>query len=78
MYRPYKLLLACPWMNREDLECNRCPYRDPPQLELTDYMNTKPWREWRTQWQADECCCMGRKECYEAATPYSTFPEPLK
>ena len=74
MRRPLKLLLACPWMNREDLKCNVCPFRDPPQFEMTDYMKKKPWSDWTTQWQADECCCMGLKECYKAANPYSTFP----
>jgi hypothetical protein len=77
MYRPRKLLLACPWMNREDLECNVCPYRDPPQLEITEYMTLKPWIEWTNRWQADECCAMGKAECFDAACPYSTFPEGL-
>jgi len=77
MYRPYRLLLACPWMNREDLGCNRCTYRDPPQLELSDYMHEKPWSKWTTCWQADECCTMGGMECFKAANPYSTFPQEL-
>jgi hypothetical protein len=80
MYRPRKLLLACPWMNREDLECNVCLYRDPPQLELTGYMKWK-FNWWAfsldTRWQADECCAMGEAKCFDAACPYSTFPEGL-
>ena len=74
MYRPYSLLLACPWMNREDLECNRCPYRDSPQLEISNYFMHKPWKDWTTCWQADECCSMGDRDCFKAAAPHSTFP----
>ncbi len=80
MHRPYKLLLACPWMNREDLECATCPYRDPPQLMGTGYMRSNEtwWKSFLDpKWQADECCAMGRAKCFDAACPYSTFPEGL-
>lgn len=73
MYRPYKLLLACPWMNRQDLECNTCPYRDPPQLEITGYMRWKlNWWAFSldTIWHANECAAMGRKKCFCAVEPW--------
>lgn len=56
-----ELLKICPWIKDNIEYCSNCIYRDPPQLERTEYMITEEiWKKsfLDPDWQFWECVAM--------------------